>query len=56
MARMRTIRAVLKSIMSFMGIDEFEAIVVEGVDAVTDQTESFKVAARERARKLASQF
>jgi FMN-dependent NADH-azoreductase len=46
----------LKSIMGFMGIEDFEAVVVEGVDAVPDQAEAFKVAAGERARKLASQF
>jgi len=46
----------LKSIMGFMGIEDFEAVVVEGVDAVPDQAEEFKVAAGHRARKLASQF
>ena len=46
----------LKSIMGFMGIEDFDAVVVEGVDAVPDQAESFKVAAGERAHKLASQF
>lgn len=39
-----------------MGVEEFEAVVVEGVDAVPDMVESFKVAAGEKARKLASQF
>jgi len=39
-----------------MGIEDFEAVVVEGVDAVPDMAESFKVAAEEKARKLASQF
>ena len=42
--------------MGFMGIDDFEAVVVEGVDAMPDRAESFKAAAGERARKLASQF
>lgn len=46
----------LKSIMGFMGIEDFEAVVVEGVDAIPDQAASFKVAAVEKARKLASQF
>jgi len=46
----------LKSIMGFMGIEDFEAVVLEGVDAVPDQAESFKVPAGEKARKLASQF
>lgn len=39
-----------------MGIEDFEAVVVEGVDAIPDQAESFKAAAGERARKLADQF
>ena len=42
--------------MGFMGVEDFEAVMVEGVDAVPDQAESFKVAAGEKARKLASQF
>lgn len=46
----------LKSIMGFMGIEDFEAVVVEGVDAIPDRAESFKVAAGEKACKLASQF
>ena len=46
----------LKSIMGFMGIEDFEAIVVEGVDAIPDQAEAFKVAAEERARKVAIKF
>ena len=46
----------LKSIMGFMGIDNFEAIVVEGVDAIPDQAESFKGAAVEKARNIAVQF
>ncbi len=46
----------LKSIMGFMGIDDFEAIVVEGVDAIPDRAETFKVAAAERARQVAIQF
>lgn len=46
----------LKSIMGFMGIEDFESIVVEGGAGIPDQAESLKVAAGERARKLASQF
>ena len=46
----------LKSIMGFMGIEDFEAVVVEGVDAVPDQAESFIAAAGEKARTLAGQF
>jgi FMN-dependent NADH-azoreductase len=46
----------LKSIMGFMGIEDFEVIVVEGVDAIPDRAETFKAAAAERARKVAIQF
>jgi len=46
----------LKSIMGFMGIVDFEAIVVEGVDALPDRAEAFKSAAAEKARKLAIRF
>lgn len=46
----------LKSIMSFMGIEDFEAVVVEGVDAVPDQAEAFKATAMKKAREVAVQF
>ena len=46
----------LKSIMGFMGIDDFEAIVVEGIDAIPDWAEAFKSAAVEKARNAAVQF
>lgn len=46
----------LKTIMGFMGVENFEAVVVEGVDAIPELSESFKAVAEERARKLASQF
>ena len=46
----------LKSIMGFMGIDDFEAVVVEGVDALPDRAESFKGAAVEKARNVAIRF
>ena len=46
----------LRSIMKFMGIEDFEVIVFEGADALPDQAESFKIAAVEKARKLARQF
>ena len=42
--------------MKFMGIEDFEVIVFEGADALPDQAESFKIAAVEKARKLARQF
>lgn len=46
----------LKSIMGFMGVEEFEAIVVEGVDAMPDLAEEFKVAAVAKARQAARSF
>ncbi|HEU0264445.1 MAG TPA: NAD(P)H-dependent oxidoreductase [Geobacterales bacterium] len=46
----------LKSIMGFMGIDDFEAIVVEGVDAIPEQAETFRKAAIEEARNMAVRF
>jgi len=46
----------LKSIMNFMGIDNFEAIVLEGVDAIPDRVEAFKSAAAEKARNIAIHF
>jgi len=42
--------------MSFMGIEDFEVVVVEGVDAVPEQAEAFKAAAMEKAREDAVQF
>ena len=46
----------LKSIMGFMGIDEFETIVVEGVDAIPDRADEFKSAAVNKVREIASVF
>jgi FMN-dependent NADH-azoreductase len=46
----------LKSIMGFMGIDDFEAIVIEGVDAIPDRAEEFRVAAVEKACNAAVRF
>jgi FMN-dependent NADH-azoreductase len=46
----------LKSIMGFMGIDDFESVVVEGVDAIPDQAEAFKHAAVIKARAVAGIF
>lgn len=46
----------LKSLMGFMGIDDFEAIVVEGVDAIPDRAAEFKELAAQRARNFAVQF
>jgi len=46
----------LKSIMGFMGIEDFEAVVVEGVDAITDQAEEFKSSAIKRALNAAARF
>lgn len=46
----------LKSIMGFMGIDNFEAIVVEGVDAIPERAEEFKSRAIEQAQNVAARF
>ena len=46
----------LRSIMRFMGIDDFEAIVVEGVDTMPDVAEQFKRVAIEKALYLATIF
>jgi FMN-dependent NADH-azoreductase len=46
----------LRSIMNFMGVDDFEAIVVEGVDAVPERAEEFKNVAIEKALDVASRF
>jgi FMN-dependent NADH-azoreductase len=46
----------LRSVMGFMGIEDFEAVVVEGVDAVPGQAEALKAAAMETAREVAVQF
>ena len=46
----------LKSIMRFMGIDDFEAIVVEGVDAMPNVAEQFKRVAIEKALHVATRF
>lgn len=46
----------LKSIMGFMGIENFEAIVIEGVDAIPDRADEFKGIATEKARNMAVGF
>lgn len=46
----------LKSIMDFMGIEDFEAVVVEGVDAIPDQAEQFISSAIEKAQSVAARF
>ncbi len=46
----------LRSIMQFMGIDDFEAIVVEGVDMKPDLAEQFKRVATEKALCAATRF
>lgn len=46
----------LKSIMGFMGVDDFEAVVIEGVDAIPDQAETFKSASIGKARSVAGWF
>ena len=46
----------LQTIMGFMGIDNVEAIVVEGVDAVPDRAETIVAQASAKAKELASTF
>jgi FMN-dependent NADH-azoreductase len=46
----------LKSIMGFMGIDDFEAIVVEGVDGKQKLVEQVKRSALEKALHVAGRF
>ncbi|MCB2191191.1 MAG: NAD(P)H-dependent oxidoreductase [Deltaproteobacteria bacterium] len=46
----------LKSIMGFMGVEDFEAVVVEGVDAIPERAEEFKVAGKEKAQAIARRF
>lgn len=46
----------LKSIMTLMGIDDFEAIVVEGVEAIPARTAEFKRSAIEKALNAAARF
>jgi len=46
----------LKAIMGFMGIEDFEAIVLEGADAMPQRLNEFKKQAVQKARELAAQF
>lgn len=46
----------LKSIMGFMGIDNFETVVIEGVDAVPGHAASIMDAAIGKVREVAAQF
>ena len=46
----------LKSIMGFMGIENFESVVLEGVDAMPDLAEDYTVAAVIKARLAALSF
>ncbi|ACH39537.1 MAG: hypothetical protein ACD_55C00161G0004 [uncultured bacterium] len=46
----------LKSIMGFMGIEDFESVVLEGVDAMPDLAEEFKQAAVIKAHLAAQSF
>ncbi|BDV43269.1 FMN-dependent NADH-azoreductase 2 [Geotalea uraniireducens] len=46
----------LKSIMGFMGIEDFEAVVVEGGDAIPERAEEFIGRATEQAITLAATF
>ena len=46
----------LRSIMNFMGVENFNAIVLEGVDAVPEKEEEFKMLATRQARAAAKSF
>lgn len=46
----------LKSITNFMGIKDFEAIVVEGVDAIPERAEEFIRRAKEKTMEVAARF
>lgn len=46
----------LRSIMKFMGIEEFEAIVLEGVDAMPQRAQEFTSLAIEKALDAATRF
>lgn len=46
----------LKSIMNFMGIEDFSAVVLEGVDAFPDRAEKLKQEALEKVRSTALSF
>lgn len=46
----------LKSILGFMGIEEFESVVIEGTDAIPERAEEFKQHAISRAKALARTF
>jgi len=46
----------LRSILSFMGVDDFESIVLEGLDAVPHKAEEIRRAAAKRAQQLARTF
>jgi FMN-dependent NADH-azoreductase len=46
----------LHTIMNFMGIEEFEAIVLEGVDAFPEQAGEFNRRAVEKAIEVAARF
>jgi len=46
----------LSSIMGFMGIDDFQAIVLEGVDAFPEREQEFRGTAVEKARRTAASF
>jgi len=46
----------LKSIMNFMGIENFEAIVVEGVEAIPERAEEFNRQAIVKTLEVAARF
>lgn len=46
----------LRSIMSFMGINDFETIVIEGIEILPELAEQFKSMAIEKVLRVASRF
>jgi FMN-dependent NADH-azoreductase len=46
----------LRSIMHFMGVDDFESIVLEGLDAVPHKADEIRLSAAKRAHELARTF
>jgi FMN-dependent NADH-azoreductase len=46
----------LRDIMGFMGIEDFEAIRIEGMDALPDQADKIMAEARQTALKIAARF
>jgi FMN-dependent NADH-azoreductase len=46
----------LRAVMSFLGITDFESVIVEGMNQFPDEAESIKAKAIERAKQAAKAF